>query len=271
MEERVADQLDMGVRRFGRVNWLGLRTLILREVTRFLVVWTQTLLAPLVTAGLFILIFSLAIGGQRGDVLGVSFLHFLAPGILTMTVIQNAFANTSSSIVISKVQGNIVDTLMPPLSPLELVIGYVAGGTLRGLIVAVAISVILFPVIGLGVAHPFWTILFAVLGGAFLSALGVLAGVVANKFDQMAAITNFIVTPLSFLSGTFYSIDALPPVLEAISRANPVFYLIDGVRYGVLGVSDGSPWLGLAVCLVATAAALALAWNWFRTGYRLKS
>jgi len=267
----MADQPGMGVRRFGRVNWLGFYTLTTREVRRFTTVWTQTLLAPLATAGLFILIFSLAIGGQRGEVMGVSFLHFIAPGILTMTVIQNSFANTSSSIMVSKVQGNIVDTLMPPLSPLELVTGYILGGMLRGLMVAVAIALVLFPIIGLGMAHPAWALVFVLLGSAFLGALGVVAAIIAQKFDQIAAITNFIVVPLSFLSGTFYSIETLPPVLNAISHWNPVFYLIDGVRFGVLGVSDSTPWLGLAVCIGATAAVMALAWHWFRIGYRLKS
>jgi ABC-2 type transport system permease protein len=264
-------QFGMGVRRFGRVNWLGLRTLIQREAMRFLTVWTQTLLAPLVTAGLFIVIFALAIGPQRGDVMGVSFLHFIAPGILMMTVIQNAFANTSSSIMVSKVQGNIVDTLMPPLSAGELVIGYIAGGIARGVIVACAVALVLFPIIGVGLAHPVWALVFVVIGSAFLGALGLIAGIVAQKFDQMAAITNFIVVPLSFLSGTFYSIEGLPSVMNTLSHLNPVFYLIDGVRYGTLGVSDSNPWLGVAVSGGATAAVLALAWYWFRVGYRLKS
>ncbi|UWQ17600.1 ABC transporter permease [Jannaschia sp. M317] len=260
-----------GVRRFGRVNWLGMRTLIEREVRRFATVWTQTLLAPLVTAGLFLLIFTIAVGARRGDVMGVSFLHFLAPGILMMTVIQNSFANVSSSIVISKVQGNIVDTLMPPLSATELVIGYLAGGILRGMLVSVAIAVTLFPFIGLGIHNPLMALVWVALGGAFLGSLGIVAGVFANKFDQMAAITNFIVTPLSFLSGTFYSLETMPPVLQAISHANPVFYLIDGLRHSVLGVSDSSPWLGFAVVTASTLAVGAVAWWMFRTGYRLKS
>ncbi|MEO0860095.1 MAG: ABC transporter permease [Pseudomonadota bacterium] len=261
---------QQGVRRFGAINWLGLQTLIERETRRFLAVWTQTLLAPLVTAGLFLLIFTLAVGTRRGEVMGVSFLHFLAPGILMMTVIQNSFANVSSSIVISKVQGNIVDTLMPPLSAGELVVGYLFGGILRGVIVSLAVSVIVFPFIGLGVAHPAMALLWVVMGGAFLGALGMIAGVFANKFDQMAAITNFIVTPLSFLSGTFYSLESLPPVMQAISHANPVFYLIDGLRFAVLGVSDSSPWLGFVVVLASTLAVSAVAWWMFRTGYRLK-
>ncbi|GAB5437514.1 ABC transporter permease [Falsiruegeria mediterranea] len=267
----MSDFMELGERRFGRVNWLGLRTLAHRETARFMVVWTQTLLAPLVTAGLFLLIFTIAVGSKRGDVMGVPFLTFLAPGILTMTVIQNAFANTSSSIVISKVQGNIVDTLMPPLSAIEQLLGYLAGGVARGLLVAVAISVAFALVLGIVPQHPLVALLFVVMGATLLGALGIVAGIFANKFDQMAAITNFIVTPLAFLSGTFYSVEALPPVLNVISHLNPVFYLIDGVRFGVIGVSDSSPWLGFAVCSGATTAVCLLAWWMLKTGYRLKS
>jgi len=137
--------------------------------------------------------------------------------------------------------------------------------------VALAIALVLFPIVGVGVAHPVWALVFVVIGAAFLGAVGLLAAIVAQKFDQMAAITNFIVVPLSFLSGTFYSIDSLPPVINVLSHLNPVFYLIDGVRYGTLGVSDSSPWVGLAVSGGATVAVLALAWHWFRIGYRLKS
>ncbi|WP_435370326.1 ABC transporter permease [Epibacterium ulvae] len=262
--------VELGERRFGHINWLGLQTIALREVKRFMVVWTQTLMAPLVTAGLFLMIFNLAIGPNRGEVMGVPFLHFLAPGILTMTVIQNAFANTSSSIVISKVQGNIVDTLMPPLSGLEVLLGYLAGAVARGLFVGLGISAGLFLVLGIVPEHPLVALVFVVLGALFLGGLGIVAGVFAEKFDQMAAITNFIVTPLAFLSGTFYSVDALPPILRGLSHVNPVFYLIDGVRFGVIGTSDSSPLLGFVVCAGASAVVCALGWAMLRSGYRLK-
>ncbi len=261
----------MGQRHFGRVNWLGLYTLAEREVVRFIAVWSQTVLAPLITAGLFLLVFDLAIGSQRGAVMGVPFSHFLAPGILMMTVIQNAFANTASSLVISKVQGNIVDTLMPPLSPLELVIGYTAGGIIRGLVVALAVAIVCFPVLGVGIAHPIWALVFVLLGAALLALVGLLAGIVSDRFDQMNAITNFIVTPLSFLSGTFYSIDILPPALQIVTRYNPIFYLIDGMRYGVIGVSDTSPLVGLAFTGGLVLLLTAIGWRWIATGYRLKS
>mgnify|MGYP002395708797 CR=1 FL=1 len=261
----------MGVRRFGRFNTLGLWTLILREVQRFTNVWTQTLAAPIATALLFMAVFTLALGGQRGEVMGVPFATFLAPGILMMTVIQNAFANTSSSLVISKVQGNIVDTLMPPLSPAELVTGYVAGGVARGLFVALGVGLVLFPMLGIFPAHPLWWLVFVLSGAAMLSLTGLLAGIIAVKFDQMAAITNFIVTPLSFLSGTFYTTQNLPPTFAAILHLNPVFYLIDGARYGTLGVSDSNPWLGIAFVSVVNAGLALLAYRWMKRGYRLKS
>ena len=264
-------KVELGERRFGRINWLGMQTLAWREIKRFLVVWTQTLMAPMVTAALFMVIFNIAVGERRGEVMGVPFMAFLAPGIMTMTVIQNAFANTSSSIVISKVQGNIVDTLMPPLSAGEMLAGYLAGAIARGLFVGCGIGFGLLLVLGIVPANVFVALIFVIMGAAFLGGLGVLAGIYAQKFDQMAAITNFIVTPLAFLSGTFYSVDALPPVLQWVCHLNPVFYLIDGVRYGILGVSDSSPILGFAVCLGATAVILALAWQMLRSGYRLKA
>lgn len=261
----------MGVRRFGAVNWLGLGTLAHREIRRFLAVWTQTLMAPLVTAGLFLTIFTLAIGPSRGDVMGVPFIHFLAPGILTMTVIQNAFANTSSSIMISKVQGNIVDTLMPPLSPLELTIGYIAGGVVRGMIVAFAIWAAMALFVGLGLAHPLAAVGFVTLGAIFLGGMGIIAGIISQKFDQMAAITNFIITPLSFLSGTFYSVETLPQWFRTLTHLNPVFYLIDGVRYGIIGRSDSAPLLGFTVLVAVNVVVLLTVWRMFKRGTRLKS
>ena len=264
-------QMVTNERRFGRVNWLGLYTLAQRETLRFLNVWTQTVLAPLVTAGLFMLIFTIAIGPRRGDVMGVDFTTFIAPGILMMTVIQNAFANTSSSIVIAKVQGNIVDTLMPPLSAGELVLGYLAGGIARGLLVAVVIVLALWVFLGIVPEHPLVAFFFVIVGAALLSGVGMVAGIFAEKFDQMAAITNFIVTPLAFLSGTFYSVEALPPIMYDITHANPIFYLIDGVRWGIIGVSDSSPALGAVIAMGSTVAVNLLAWSFFRQGYRLKA
>lgn len=265
-----SSRLGMGTRRFGRVNWLGTWTLARRETMRFMAVWQQTVLAPLITAGLFLTVFALAFGSARGDVMGVPFLAFLAPGILMMTVIQNSFANTSSSIVIAKVQGNIVDTLMPPLSAGEIVAGYLAGALARAALVAVVIATGMALVLGRLPAFPLWVAVFVTLGAVLMGGLGIIAAIFAYKFDQMAAITNFIVTPLSFLSGTFYSTEVLPPLFRTITHLNPIFYLIDGVRFGFIGVSDGSPWIGLLVCGGVAVVVNALAWFWLKRGYRMK-
>lgn len=271
MAEQTSLAADMGVRRFGRVNWMGTWTLMEREVRRFLNVWSQTIMAPLINAGLLLMIFTLAIGPGRGDVMGVSFMTFLAPGIMTMTVIQNAFSNTSSSVASAKVQGNIVDTLMPPLSAAELLVGYVFGSFARGLLVAVVIALGAWVFLDVGMQNPLWVLTFVLLGSIFMGGLGLIAGIYANKFDQLAAISNFIVTPLAFLSGTFYSIDALPGVMQTLCHINPFFYIIDGVRYGMIGVSDSSPWIGLGVVTLASAAVMALCWTWLDRGYRLKA
>ena len=267
----MVNSTEYGVRRFGHINWLGVWTLIRRENMRYLAIWQQTIFAPLITAGLFLLVFSIAIGPDRPDVMGFSYIVFLAPGLLMMTVIQNSFANTSSSMLSAKVMGSIVDTLMPPLSPVEMTIGYLAGGVGRGLIIGLVLCLAMGLTLGVWIVHPIWTLVFVVLGGMFMGALGLIGGIYANKFDQMAAISNFIVTPLAFLSGTFYSIRALPEVLQPLIHLNPMFYIIDGGRYGVLGVSDGSPWVALLLVCLANTLAVSLSWYWFRKGYRLKS
>jgi ABC-2 type transport system permease protein len=166
--------------------------------------------------------------------------------------------------------GNIVDTLMPPLAPFELVLGFLAGGVARGALVAAVITLATGLFLGLWPANPLWLVLIVVAGSCLMEALGIVAGILANKFDQIAAITNFVVTPLSFLSGTFYSIEAMPPAMSTLSHLNPIFYLIDGARHAVLGRSDSDPWLGLTVILGTTLALSLLSWTWIRRGYRLK-
>ena len=269
MSERDITLRPMGARRFGRVNWLGLRTLAWREIMRFMTVWQQTVFAPLMTAGLFVVVFALALGGDR-QVMGLPYLAFLGPGILMMSVIQNAFANTSSSIISSKMQGNIVDTLMPPLSAAEILAGYLIGAVTRSALVALVIGTGMALLLRQLPVHPVWAAAFIVLGAMLMGGLGLIGGILAQKFDQMAAITNFVVTPLSFLSGTFYSIEALPPFFRAISHANPIFYLIDGARYGFTGVSDADPRLGLTFCALTVAAICITAWALLRSGYRMK-
>jgi len=260
-----------GVRRFGPVNWLGLWTLTAREVRRFLAVWTQTLLAPTATAALFLAVFHFALSARRGEAMGVPFIVFLAPGVVMMAVVQNAFANTSSSLLVAKVQGNIVDTLMPPLSAGELLAGYVAGGLVRALLVAALAGGLVALALGLRPAQPAWLVAFATLGGLMLALAGLIAGVFCRKFDQMAAITNFVVTPLAFLSGTFYTLDDLPVAFRLVSHVNPVFYLIDGFRFGTLGVSDSPPWLGAAFCALVCVGLGWWAHRLVRAGVGLKS
>jgi ABC-2 type transport system permease protein len=260
----------MGIRRFGAVNWIGLAALYAREVRRFASISSQTVLAPALTSVLFMLVFSLAFGARRGDMAGIGFTTFLAPGILMMSVIQNSFANSSSSIIVAKIQGNIVDTLMPPLSPGELLAGYALGGATRGVVCAAVTGAVIFPFAGVGMAHPLWAIGFVLSGSLMLALMGVLAGIYAAN-DQMSAITNFVITPLSFLSGTFYSITVLPEPFLTLSQFNPFFYLIDGFRYGAVGVSDADPVLGLALTMTLNLVLAALGWRWLSRGYRLKS
>lgn len=261
----------MGVRRFGWVNWLGLYILISREIRRFISIWIQTLLAPLVTATLLMMIFDIAIGERRGDVLGVSFVVFIAPGVMMMTVIQNAFANSSSSLISAKIQGNIVDTLMPPLSGGELLIGYLSGALGRGVLISFAMMLGMAVFLGIDIVHTVLVLGFILLGSIFLGILGIIAAIYAQKFDQMSTITNFVVTPLAFLSGSFYSIEALPENVRQLAYYNHLFYLIDGTRYAVLGISDCNPVTSFTVVTCSVIVVYVLAWRMFATGYRLKS
>lgn len=262
---------NQGERRFGRFNTVGFKTLLGKEVRRFFKVYQQTLLAPAGTALLFMAVFTLALGGRRGEEFGVPFAHFLAPGILMMAVLQNAFANASSSIVVAKVQGNIIDVLMPPLSPGELTMAYALGGVARGLAVAAVAAIVIFPFAWSGIAHPFWALGFALIGALIFSLCGAITGIWAEKFDHTALVTNFIITPLAFLSGTFYSIRILPEPWQTISAINPVHFLIDGFRYGILGKGDSNPWVGMGVSVALAAFLFWLCHRLFVTGYRLRS
>jgi ABC-2 type transport system permease protein len=255
----------------GRVNWRGLWELYLKEVRRFTKVWLQTIAAPLVTSLLFLAIFALALGRAVQDVGGVPFIEFLAPGLIMMTMVQNAFANTSSSVIISKVQGNIVDVLMPPISAGELTVAFAAGGMTRGIVVGLAVTAGMAFFVDLHV-HNWGYIIFHAIGASLMLALlGLLAGVWSDKFDHMAAVTNFIITPLSFLSGTFYSVERLPENFQAFAHFNPFFYMIDGFRYGFLGHEDALPGIGLAVVAGTNIALLAGCYAMIRAGYKLKA
>ncbi|HWL66995.1 MAG TPA: ABC transporter permease [Geminicoccus sp.] len=253
------------------LNLVGLWTLYLKEVRRFLKVFGQTLLAPLVTTLIFLAIFAMALGGTGRTVAGMPYLDFLAPGLIMMAIVQNAFANTSSAILIAKVQGNIVDYLMPPLSPGELVFGVVAGGITRGVLVGLVVGLAMVPIVGLDLPHPFYLVHSVLAASAMLSLLGLLGALWAEKFDQMAAVTNYVITPLSFLSGTFYSIHALPEPFHLLALANPFFYMIDGIRYAMTGHADGIPALGAVILTVTVVVLWYLAYRVFRKGWRLKA
>lgn len=255
------------------VNWRGFRTLYVKEVTRFFKVQMQTIWAPAITTMMFLAIFTLALGGVKPNVLGVPFATFLAPGLIIMGMVQNAFQNSLSSIIIAKVQGTIVDVLMPPLSHGELLASYVAGAVTRAWAVGIAIwlAMLLWPGVSVSIANPLWVLLFGMLGALMLGLLGVLTGIWADKFDHGAAVTNFLVQPLTLLSGTFYAIDALPPVMQTVSRANPFFYMIDGFRGGFIGVHEVDPILGLFIvgglCLLLWGAAFQL----LKSGWKLRA
>lgn len=259
------------IRELGPVNWLGMWTLYTKEVRRFMKIITQTILAPVSTSLLFLAIFTLALGGTRPDVAGVPFLNFLAPGLIMMTLMQNAFANTSSSLMIAKVQGNIIDVLMPPLSPAELTVAIAMGGLSRGLMVAMACGLAMWPFTGLHV-HSLGAIVFFAISAALMMALiGILGGIWAEKFDHIQALTNFVVTPLAFLSGTFYSVSQLPGFAKSIAYANPFFYLIDGFRFGFTGLADGPILFGAGLVSLINLILGVACYALFRSGYRLKA
>ncbi len=253
------------------VNWVGVQTLIQKEVGRFVNVYTQTVVAPVITTLLFYSVFALAFGGITRTIGDISYLTFLAPGLVMMTMVQNAFANTSSSMIIAKIQGNIVDVLMPPLSALELYVGYVIGGIARGLSVGTVTAIAIYLVVGMEI-HSFLTIIaFAVLGNMMLATIGLMAGIWSQKFDHIAAVTNFLITPLTFLSGTFYSISQLPDFWQSLALYNPFFYMIDGFRSGFIGHADGNVLVGFVFLSVINIILSISCYFMLHTGYKIKS
>ena len=262
---------EIGKRRFGFVNWIGFWALYKKEVLRFLIVWIQTLFSPLITSLLFLLVISLAIGEERGQVLGVSFINFLAPGLIAMQIIQQAFSHSSSTIMIGKIQGNIVDVLYAPLSPGEVTTATILAACTRSFIIA-SISIIIFSIImNLKITSFVHVIVFTFLSSFILGSIGFIAGLWAEKFDHMATVTNFLIVPLSFLSGTFYSIDKLPFILNKISEVNPFFYMIDGFRYGFIGKSDGSIIFGIIYLIILSFLTWLTAYHLYKKGYKIKS
>ena len=255
------------------VNWQGLKTLYLKEVRRFFKVQLQTIWAPAITTLLFLVIFALALGGTRTAVLGVRYADFLGPGLIVMGMIQNAFANSSSSILVAKVQGSIIDVLMPPLSAGELVMAYVAGAVTRAWLVGIAVWTVMAiaPGVDVPITNPFLVVYFGTMGAVMLSLLGVLTGVWADKFDHASAVTNFVIQPLTLLSGTFYAIDKVNPTMAMISHANPFFYIIDGFRSGFIGTADGLLVQGAVVLALVNVTLWAVCYRVIRSGWRLKA
>ncbi|MBI2311764.1 MAG: ABC transporter permease [Betaproteobacteria bacterium] len=249
----------------------GFYTLLYKELLRFWKVSFQTIVAPLITVLLYLLVFSQVLEEHVQPYPGVSYTAFLIPGLAMMAVLQNAFANSSSSLIQSKITGNIVFVLLPPFAYWEMFLAYTLAAVARGLAVGAGVYLFTIGFIDLPLKSPLWALMFAVLGSALLGALGIVAGIWAEKFDQLAAFQNFLIMPLTFLSGVFYSIHSLPPFWQELSRLNPFFFMIDGFRYGFFGVSDISPYASLAIvggCFLG----ISLLTLWLlKIGYKLRS
>jgi ABC-2 type transport system permease protein len=255
------------------VNWGGLRTLYIKEVRRFFKVQMQTVWAPAITTLLYLAIFTVALGRGGRTVMGVPFADFIAPGLIVMAMIQNAFANSSFSLLVGKIQGTIVDYLMPPLSTGELIAGLVGASVTRAFLVgfAVWLAMLLWPGVSVDIHRPELVLWFGLMGSLLLSFLGLLTSVWAEKFDHAAAVTNFVVTPLALLSGTFYSVHQLSPAFQKVSHANPVFYVISGFRAGFLGTSDSPLWVGSAGLLLLNILLWAACYSVLKSGWKIKN
>jgi len=248
----------------------GFRTLLYKELLRFWKVSFQTIAAPILSALLYLLIFSHALESRVQVFQGVAYTAFLVPGLAMMTLLQNAFANSSSSLIQSKITGNIIFVLLTPLSALEILLAYVLAAGVRGIVVGLGVLLVTAGFANVPLHHPLWALAFAILGGAIMAVLGIIAGIWADKFDQLAAFQNFIIIPLTFLAGVFYSVHSLPPFWQSASHLNPFFYMVDGFRYGFFGVGDVAPHISFSVvagCLIVLSS---LALRLLHTGYKLR-
>ena len=264
------NKYQIGIRRFG-INWVGAYSLYIKETLRFLNVFGQTIIGPIVTAILFLLVISLAIGNERSDVLGVPFIEFLAPGLIAMQVIQQAFSHSSSSLLMGKVMGNIVDLIGAPLSAGEVSLSIILASVTRALTISI-ISIIIFSlIIEIEIKNYVVFFLYLFLSSFIMGAAGFIAGLWADKFDHMATVTNFIIVPLSFLSGTFYSVDRLPELLKTLSYYNPFFHMIDGFRYSFINNMDGSITFGLMYLTILSIIIWYIAYLLYKKGYKIKS
>jgi ABC-2 type transport system permease protein len=249
---------------------IGFRTLLYKEVLRFWKVATQTVMAPVMTAMLYLLIFGHVLKDHVQVYPGVGYIAFLIPGLVMMSILQNSFANTSSSLIQSKITGNLVFVLLPPLSHWELYGAYMLAAVVRGLVVGFGVFIVTAWFGKLSFVAPLWIFAFALLGAGMLATMGVIAGIWSEKFDQLSAFQNFLIMPATFLAGVFYSIHSLPPFWQTVSRFNPFFYMIDGFRYGFFGQSDVNPGISLAIVTVFFALLAILAVNMLKNGYKLR-
>ena len=249
----------------------GFNTLLYKECLRFWKVGFQTVLSPVLTAVLYLLIFGHVLEDHVQPYPGVNYTAFLVPGLVMMSVLQNAFANTSSSLIQSKITGNIVFVLLPPISYREFYSAYVIAAVLRGAMCGLGVLLVSLPFVSFNIAEPVWIVAFTLLGGAFLASLGVIAGIWADKFDQLAAFQNFLIMPLTMLSGVFYSIHSLPVFWQGVSHFNPFFFMIDGFRYGFFGVSDVSPWTSIGVVTVCFVVLAVITLQMLGRGYKLRA
>ena len=257
-------------RRYAGVNWEGLKTLYFKEVRRFWKVGMQTVFAPVITTLLYMMVFVVAMRSAN-PARAANFGEFVGPGLIMMAIMNNAFANASSSILQAKIMGTAPDFLTPPLSAFELTAGFALGAATRGIFVGLVTAVAVWPFSHYGVAH-IWAILyFAVVASLLMGMVGMLGGLWSEKFDHLASVTNFVVMPLTFLSGTFYAVKNLPEPFRSVSHFNPFFYMIDGFRYGFIGHADGVVWIGAAATGVLTLVLAVVNWNIFRIGWRLKT
>ena len=265
------NKYKIGKRRFGLINWIGFYSLYKKETLRFLIVFGQTIVGPVLTGILFLIVISIAWGDDRGEVLGLPFIEFLAPGLISMQVIQQAFSHSSSSILMGKVMGNIVDLIGSPLSAAEVTLAIVLASVTRSFIICI-VSIICFNLlVDVKVINYYYFFAYLIFSSFFMGSLGFIAGMWAEKFDNMATVTNFIIVPLSFLSGAFYSIERLPDFLKSISNYNPFFHMIDGLRLSMIGTSDGSTIFGLSYLLSFNLIFWCTAYYLYKKGYKIKS
>ena len=248
----------------------GFPTLLYKEVLRFWKVSFQTVAAPVLTAILYLIVFAHALAGHVQAFPGVSYVQFLVPGLAMMAMLQNAFANSSSSLIQSKITGNIVFILLPPMGAVEIFAAYLLASMVRGVVVGLGVFAATAWLVPIPLQHPLWAVAFAIVGTALLGVLGIIAGIWAEKFDQLAAFQNFLIVPLTFLAGVFYSMHTLPPLWQSVSKLNPFFYAIDGFRYGFFGQADVSPWTSLAFATVVLAALSWMTLGLLRRGYKLR-